>query len=153
MSLRFLAFLLTSVGVVIGALPTWVGQDRIDAFGGRVRTAAETERRFVKNAAVPTLGTLLLLALAVPSTGQSDEPLKQAESGGHGVVHVLHVIVLVLAVISGGLIALAMVLGLLFGLLWVLGWLLAKVPTGQRAFVTVAAVLAIAGAYIGFLVA
>lgn len=152
MSLRFLGFLLTSVGVVIGALPTWVGQGRIDAFGERVRTAAETERRFVKNAAVPTLGTLLLIAFAVPSTGQSDEPLK-AESGGHGVVHVLHDIALVLGVISGGLIALAIVLGLLFGLLWLLGWLLAKVPTGQRAFVTVAAVLTIVGAYLGFLVA
>lgn len=139
--------------MVIGALPTWVGQDRIDAFGERVRTAAETERRFVKNAAVPTLGTLLLVALAIPSSGQSDEPLKPSESGGHGVVHVLHAIALVLGVISGSLIAVAIVLGLLFGLLWALGWLLAKVPTGPRAFVTVAAVITIVGAYIGFLVA
>lgn len=150
MSLKFLGFLVTSVGLVIPAIPAWVGQNRIDAFGARVRKAAETERRFVKNAAAPTLGTLFLLALAVPSTGPSDEPLK---SGGHGVVHVLHVIAVVLAAIAGGLILLAMVLGLLFGLLWLLGWLLAKVPTGKRSFVTVGVVLGIVGAYIAFMVA
>lgn len=138
-----LGFLIAVALAALALIPTFVPPQKLDAFGAWVHDAGKRGRHVVKKS-LPAVGTLLILAIAVPTVGGTNPgELERLESRHHGFAHVIYVIDLVLAGIFGVLVATAILLAVALFALWVLSRLLAKLPTGTKALALAFFILAV----------
>jgi hypothetical protein len=147
MSLKLLALIAGIIALVVPAIPSWVGQVRVEAFGDRVRTACARRLAAIENAVPRAISTLFAFAL-IFFFSNVGVPLPLP--AGKGILHEAKNAFLEGLVIPVALVALALALGVILGIICILAPIVAKIPTGPRAFVTAGVLFGVASLVITY---
>lgn len=143
MSLKLLALIAGILGFVIPAIPSWVGQVRVEALGTKVRAAAMRGLEIVKRALPPAISALIVFAFVVVFGGGGGVGIASNSENHLDFLHSVERAFLDVLVISAILIALALALGVILGITCIAAPIVARIPTGPRTFVTAGVLLGV----------
>jgi hypothetical protein len=135
MSLKLVALIMGIIALIIPAIPTWVGQMRVQAFGNRIRATCVRKLEAVEKALPEVAGMLIVFAL-VFLFGGGGFPDFSAVEGHHSFWHETEKAFLDGLFVPAVLVSLALAVGVVLGIVCILIPIVARIPTGPRMFVT-----------------
>lgn len=149
------------VGILVGVvafLPAIVGEKAVERFGSRVGTAAERMRRVTRRVGEHVVATLIILAVTIVMIVVLDpvNPGLTPWSSGKHIEESLDLTLTILkwtGIVSGGLVALAIVVAAVCLVLWIFARLLAVVPVGPQSVAGIALFLTFGVSLAGYVVA